>query len=152
MASLVIPQLELREWTKRDRRQANRWPADTNPACWYSGPASQGQRKSWAVLVDNLTVGRLTLREIFAEGNTAVLGTYFSPAARNGVSRYAYRMFLQSVPLQLGLDAILGDIHEANKLAINVSLKSGFKLCGEEQRVCQHCGQSHRFVLVRYEV
>jgi RimJ/RimL family protein N-acetyltransferase len=150
--ALVLPDLQLREWTKQDRRQANRWPADTNPACWYAGAAGAAQRKSWAVLVGEQTVGRLTLRGFGADGNTAVLGTYFSPDARNGISRYAYRMFLQSIPLQLGLNAVLGDIHEANKLAINVSLKSGFKVVGEEQRVCQHCGQHHRFVLVRYEV
>lgn len=152
MATLVLPDLQLREWTKRDRRQANNWPADTNPVCWYAGAAQEGPRKSWAVLVDKLTVGRLTLRGIGEHENTAILGTYFSPEARNGVSRYAYRMFLQRVPLELGLNAILGDIHEANKLAINVSLKSGFKVVGEEQRICQHCGQSHRFILVRYEV
>lgn len=150
--ALVLPDLQLREWSKADRKAANRWPADTNPVCWYAGAEQPSQRKSWAVLVGGRTVGRLTLRGISAEGNTAVLGTYFSPDARNGVSRYAYRMFLQSVPLQLGLDAVLGDIHEANKLAINVSLKSGFKLAGEEMRHCQHCGQQHRFVLVRYEV
>lgn len=152
MATLVIPQLELREWTKRDRRQANNWPADTNPACWYIGDFQMGLRKSWAVLADGQTIGRLTLRGFDWEEGEATLGTYFSPDARNGVSRYAYRMFLQSIPLQLGLNAVLGDIHEANKLAINVSLKSGFQVVGEEQRVCQHCGQSHRFILVRYEV
>lgn len=145
----------IREWKNRDRRFSEAWATgETLPRYLFlkGGDEAEGPRRSWAVLVGNRVVGRMMLRDWRdTPAKSARLGTYFGPCDRRGFGREAYKLFLATVPQQFGLVWVYGDIHEDNVIALNLSRKSGFVVCGEDYRKDQ-AGNIHKFHLVEHRV
>lgn len=151
-----VRDLQIRPWRNQDRRFAAKWKEhETLPAYLFLLGANEDttRRESWAVVLDRVVVGRMMLRDWRELPEpSARLGTYFGPSHRRGLGRAAYRLFLDTVPVELGLTWLYGDIHETNTVALNLSLKSGFELHGGEEQRQDAEGNAHRFVFVRYRV
>lgn len=151
LRSAVLPTITIRPWSRKDRSTSERWPEDNLPKYWFLPGQGEidGQRLSWAVLIEGETVGRFTLRD--RRRQSARLGVYINPDMRGqGIGTAAHRLFLDTVPLELRLGLVYGDIHTENKASYRLFIKNGFVRYRSDVR--WHGDDPHVFSLLQYKV
>lgn len=135
----MAAKLIITPWQRRHRRIIDRWPAMPWPAHWSETDRPTGRRQSWAVELDGVLIGRLSLREITI--HQARIGTYLHPEwVGRGVGRQA--LFVWIAMLQL--PKLVLDVAADNERAIRCYRAVGFVDSGSFSR------GEHEFLEMHY--
>lgn len=124
--------VDLKHWTRTDRKQELLWP-QLNPSLrWMTRPASEhvGVRRNWAIVSSGKTIGRIGLRSFEAR-----IGIYIRPDAwGRGYATEALQEFLPIAFSEVGLGKINADVAAENERSLRLFRNAGFIEVSDEMR------------------
>jgi RimJ/RimL family protein N-acetyltransferase len=128
--AIVTAIVSIREWTRRDRRHVQAWPASELPVHWgWVNLDNSGlPRTSYAIDAGGQLVGRITLRNNFA--GSARVGIYLDPREYGrGYGSTALRM-LNGFARGLGIKQLWADVAADNQRSRRAFAKAGYHCVG----------------------
>jgi len=123
---MALPEITIRDWTRRDRATIAHWPVPELPAHWVSVTTIEKTtpRRSWAICCNGSLVGRITLRDMSFDEQTAQLGIYLHPEfCGMGIGSQALIAFMDVSPAHY----IYLDVAPDNYRALRCYEKAGFQ-------------------------
>lgn len=141
----TLAAIQLRPWTRADRRALAAWPAAHLPLHWQCSGSSSGPRISYAITgPGSILIGRITLRDI--QASAARLGIYLHPAwTGRGYGRQAMTQF-GALAATAGYHLLRLDVAMDNQRAIRCYHRCGWKV------VMSFCRAEHWYYEMQLEV
>jgi RimJ/RimL family protein N-acetyltransferase len=120
---MALPEITIRDWTRKDRATIAHWPTIDLPAHWVSVTTAT-PRRSWAICLQSILVGRVTLREMSLDERSAQLGIYLHPDyLGQGIGTQALLAFMDVAPVRY----VYLDVSPDNTRAMRCYEKAGFE-------------------------
>lgn len=123
--------IHIRSWTRRDRRALARWPAHTLPAHWLKSAHHPAlPRASYAVILGDVLVGRVTIRDIADYAGR--IGIYLHPEYYGQrIGSDCLEIMLPWLYRRLGFQTLRADVASDNIRARQLFERAGFELVSE---------------------